>query len=179
MIKTGWDRQIETVRLILQPVSDKYKKEICDEFTTEVTTFMPFTPNGNIMDTEAFIQRSKEELKNGTAIHFCIIKKESNEFLGCCGLHDIDTSEVEIGLWLKTTIHRKGYGTETVGALVKFAEEDLAVDYIIYPVDKDNIPSRKIPEKLGFRLQRRYEKKKSETEILHIVEYRKQVKHEL
>lgn len=164
---------VNTDRVILQPVSEEFKFDICKEFTLEVTRFMPFLPTGNIKETEDFIARSNQELLSGKAIHFCIINKEANEFLGCCGLHHIDTKNVEIGLWLKRSVHGHGYGTETVKALVELAEINFEIEYLLYPVDKDNWASRKIPEKLGFVPAKTYETKKSETEILHIIEFRK------
>jgi [ribosomal protein S5]-alanine N-acetyltransferase len=57
-----------TERLILKPVSDEYKFDICREFTTEVTEYMPFTPNGDIKVTENFIEQSNEELSEGKGI---------------------------------------------------------------------------------------------------------------
>lgn len=157
----------------MRPVSEKYKVQICKEFTAEVTRYMPFTPIGNILETEEFIARSIQELKAGTAIHFCILEKKSNEFFGCCGLHDTDKKAVEIGLWLKKSVQGKGYGTETVKGLIELAEKNLDIDYLFYPVDKNNLASRKIPEKLDFILKKSYDKIKSETEVLHIVEYMK------
>jgi len=164
---------LKTKRLVLQPVSEKYKLQICQEFTSDLTRYMPFAPTGNILETEEFIARSTQELEAGTAIHFCILEKKSNEFFGCCGLHDTDKRAVEIGLWLKKSVHGKGYGTETVQGLIKLAEKNLDIEYLFYPVDKSNLASRKIPEKLGFILERSYDKNKSETEVLHIIEYRK------
>lgn len=164
---------INTDRLILQPVSEDFKFDICREFTLEVTRFMPFLPTGNIKETEDFIARSNQELLVGKAIHFCILKNETKEFLGCCGLHHIDTKNVEIGLWLKKRVHGNGYGTETVKALVELAENKFDIEYLSYPVDKDNWASRKIPEKLGFIPSKNYDTKKSDTENLHIIEYRK------
>jgi ribosomal-protein-alanine N-acetyltransferase len=173
MEKFNLNITVETDRLVLRPVSDEFKFDICNEFTPEVTKFMPFTPTGDMKVTEDFIARSNQELISGKGIQFCIIEKESNEFLGCCGLHHTDTKAVEIGLWLKKSVHGIGYGTEIVRELVGLAEKNLDIDYLFYPVDKDNCASRKIPEKLGFIPTRSYEKKKSETENLHIIEYRK------
>ena len=164
---------VDTDRLILRPVSYEFKFDICSEFTSEITKYMPFIPNGKIKETEDFIARSDQELINGKAIHFCIIKRETKEFLGCCGLHHMDTRTVEIGLWLKKSVQGNGYGTETVKALVELAENNLDIDYSLYPVDKDNWASRKIPEKLGFIPAKTYDTKKSETEVLHIIEFRK------
>jgi [ribosomal protein S5]-alanine N-acetyltransferase len=163
----------KTERLILQPVSDEHKFDICREFTVEVTKYMPFTPNGDISVTESFISRSNQELSEGTGIQFCIFNKETGNFLGVCGLHHTDTVAIEIGLWLKIGEHKKGYGTETVKALIKFAEENFKFDFLYYPVDKANIASRNIPEKLGFTAVKEYLLPKSPTENLNIVEYQK------
>jgi hypothetical protein len=38
MNKPGPDTHLETARLILSPVSDEYKQDICDEFTSELGT---------------------------------------------------------------------------------------------------------------------------------------------
>lgn len=130
-------------------------------------------PVGNIHDTEEFIARSSQELASGKGIQFCILKKDTNEFLGCGGIDRTDTPTPEIGLWLKKDAQRNGYGTEVVQALITLAEKNLEIEYILYPVDRDNHASRRIPEKLGFVQAGTYPKKKSETHTLTIVEYRK------
>jgi [ribosomal protein S5]-alanine N-acetyltransferase len=101
------------------------------------------------------------------------LNKESGEFLGVCGLHHTDTAAIEIGLWLKIGEHGKGYGTEAVKALIKFAEEHFKPDFLYYPVDKLNTASRNIPEKLGFTIVKEYLRIKSSTENLNLVEYQK------
>src|SRR5664279_3018230 len=141
---------IHTSRLTLQPVSNEFKLDIFNEFTLEITRYMPFTPTNDIKETEDFIAHAAGELISGKAIHFCILKTGTNEFLGCCALDHIDSGAVEIGLWLKKDVHGNGYGTDTVKALIDFAEEKFDFDYLFYPVDEYNYASRKIPEKLGF-----------------------------
>lgn len=164
---------IHSSRLTLQPVSNEFKLDICGEFTLEITRYMPFTPTNDIKETEDFIAHAADELINGKAIHFCILKTGMSEFMGCGALDHIDSGAVEIGLWLKKSVHGNGYGTETVKALMDFAEQNIDFDYLFYPVDKNNHASRRIPEKLGFFVAASYEKKKNETDILHVVEYRK------
>ncbi|MEP6950845.1 MAG: GNAT family N-acetyltransferase [Ginsengibacter sp.] len=166
--------EIPAKRIVLHPVSMEYKKNICREFTTEVTKYMPFMPTGDITMTEEFIRNSSEELQDETSLQLCILlKNNDNEFLGCCGLHHIDTRAIEIGLWLKKSVHGKGYGLETVEALTDWANKHFDFDYLFYPVDKENQASRSIPEKLGFTAIKSYTKRKSETENLNIIEYRK------
>ncbi|MDP4217035.1 MAG: GNAT family N-acetyltransferase [Bacteroidota bacterium] len=165
--------RVHSDRLVLLPVSDEYKLEICHEFTAEVTRYMPFNPTGDIKMTEAFLEDARQEMQTGEGVHFCILNKETNEFLGVCGIHNMNTRGIEIGLWIKISRQASGFGTETVGALLDFVRLNLSFDYVSYPVDKDNLASRKIPEKFGFIPFKTYEKNKSREEVLHIIEYRR------
>jgi [ribosomal protein S5]-alanine N-acetyltransferase len=165
---------ITGARIILRPVSMEYKENICREFTTGVTKYMPFTPTGDITLTEDFIRNSILELQHNASLQLCIFLRNNDEFIGCCGgLHHINTRAIEIGLWLKKSVHGKGYGTETVEALSGWADKQFDFDYLLYPVDKENLASKRIPEKLGFTAARSYIKRKSDTENLDIIEYRK------
>ncbi len=166
--------EITAKRVVLRPVSMEYKAEICREFTAEVTRYMPFTPNGEITMTEEFIRNSMEELERKASVQLCILlRNNGNEFLGCCGMHNINTKAIEIGLWIKKSAHGKGYGKETVRALTDWAKTHLDFEHLLYPVDKENVASRRIPEGLGFTITGNYVKRKSDTEQLNIIEYRK------
>ena len=176
MKKFDLDFKIYTERLILTTNIGAYKFDICREFTPEITTYMPFDPTGDIRVTEDFVVQSDRELEEGSAIHFCILDKKSNIFLGICALHDTQTKNVELGLWLKKSVHGMGFGTQTVTTLIEFAKKEINPDCLIYPVDRDNIASRKIPEKLGFTVFKTYEKKKNESVNLNLIEFRKKLK---
>lgn len=67
----------------------KYKKEIFKEFTEEITRYMrPCAPK-KISETETFIYETIERIKNNQELVVIILKQESQEFLGCAGLHDV------------------------------------------------------------------------------------------
>lgn len=145
------DPNIEIVakRIVLRPVSMEYKENICQEFTPEVTKYMPFSLRGDITMTEDFIRRSEQELQNEISLQLCVLlKNNDNEFLGCCGLHHINTKSIEIGLWLKKSAHGKGYGIETVEALIDWANKKLDFDYLFYPVGKENSASKEFRKSL-------------------------------
>ena len=55
----------------------------------------------------------------------------------------------EPGIWLKKDAHGKRYGREAIRIVSNRAVDNLDFDYLVYPVDRDNIPSRKIPESMG------------------------------
>lgn len=165
--------KIETKRLNLISVSDKYKDEILREFTPQITRYMPYSPNGNEGEVQGFLDKAKLGLINGADFVFASIHKDSEVFLGCCGIHNITEDSIELGLWLKTDVHGQGFGTEIIEGLINFIEGNLKFNYLIYPVDKENLPSRRIPEKLGFSVFGEYKKAKDENTFLNIIEYRK------
>lgn len=139
---------IETERLFLAPIDQKYRQDIFLAFTDRVSRYTWPQPTGNIADTDVFISGSSESVGRGEELQFAIVSKESGEFIGCTGLHHLWTRP-EPGLWLKESAWNNGFGFEIVAALKLWADEHIKYEYLYYPVHKDNIPSRSIPEKLG------------------------------
>jgi ribosomal-protein-alanine N-acetyltransferase len=137
-------------RLVLKPVSSAYAAEIFQEFTPEITMYMMPRSPSHISETEHFIGLATAQRQNGTDLGFVILDKQSEEFLGVCGLHGTHNSkQPEVGLWLKKAAHKKGFGRETVNVLKDWCEQALDVEGLVYPVDRRNLPSRRIPEALG------------------------------
>lgn len=139
---------IETERLFLMPIDKKYRQDIFLAFTDRVARYTWPQPTGNIADTDAFISDSSRSVERGEELQFVVVSKDSWEFIGCTGLHHLLTKP-EPGLWLKESAWNKGFGLEIVVALKFWADEHLEYEYLYYPVHKENVPSRRIPEKLG------------------------------
>ncbi|CAH0296951.1 GNAT family N-acetyltransferase [Chryseobacterium sp. Bi04] len=167
------DIRIKTDRLILQPVEDLYIDDINTCFTVEVTRYMPFNPDGDRNDILVFVEESKKLLLKNTDLVMVALDDDDN-FMGCCGIHNITEESVELGLWLKKDAQGIGLGTEIIVSLIEFLESNFTFKYIVYPVDQENIASRRIPEKLGFIPFKKYQKNKSPSSFLNIIEYRKQ-----
>lgn len=143
---------IETTRLRLEPISPRYRDDIFCAFTESVAKYTYPQPTGDIADTDAFISSSFEETRDGGNLQFVAILRETGEFIGCTGLHKLKVCP-EPGLWLKESAWNQGFGFEIVAALARWAEEHLDCESLYYPVEKDNIASRRIPEKLGGNLE--------------------------
>lgn len=141
--------EITSDRLKLVPISEKFTDKIFQEFTPEVTNYMYPKPPEKIEDTQKFVDDSKEKLRTGKTLQAVVIDRLTEEFLGCAGLHSINTSTPEFGIWIKSSAWGRGIGREAITALKDWADKNIAYEYIKYPVDKRNIPSRKIPESLG------------------------------
>lgn len=164
--------EIVTNHLRLKPISMNYKEDIFREFTQEIATYMYPRSAQDISETESFINDSVVGLKTRENLQLVILKKDSQEFLGCAGLHNINRKTPEIGIWLKQSAHGNGYGLETVIALKEWAEQNLDYEYILYPVDRANIPSRRIPLLLGGQIAREFDSTSLSGRVLHLVEYK-------
>lgn len=162
---------IETERLVLKPVSMEWKDDIFREFTHEITVYMFPDPPKEISETEDFIRETQKDADEGTEVHLVILDKASGEFLGIAGLHHMESTHPELGIWIKKSAHGKKYGREAIHGVKEWVDTHLTYEYIVYPVDRDNIASRKIPESLGGTVQREYEKKTISGGILNALDY--------
>lgn len=162
---------IESPRLIQVPISEEYKYDIFNTFTPEVAKYMYPKPHDDIRETEDFISMSLKGIEAGNNLQMVILKKSSNEFLGCSGLHGIDTNTPETGLWLKVSAHGFAYGKETIEAIYNWAKQNTKFKYIKYSVERENISSVKIPEMLGGKVQKEYKMKNMAGRMQDLLEY--------
>lgn len=160
-------------RIRLVTIDSKFERDIFQEFTDEVTVYMIPSPAKNIEETRSFISASRDGIKVGYNLQFVIVAKLTGEFLGNCGLHGENSVKTpEIGIWLKKDAHGKGYGREAVYTLVNWTKNNLNLDYFVYPVDRRNVPSRKIPESLGGEIIQEYKMEISSKKVLDLVKYK-------
>ena len=150
------DVVIETERLRLVPASEEFAETIFREFTATITEFMFPKPPVEIEETLTFIRGARERMQAGRDLECAILLKQTDEYIGGGGLHHLERDTPELGIWIKKAAHGHAYGREAVTALARWAFENLKVCHLIYPVDRQNIPSRKIPESLGGRIEAEY-----------------------
>lgn len=163
---------IETKNLSLEPISMAYKEYIFREFTPVITKYMyPKSPD-KIEETIEFIEKSMKENIGGSNFQLVVLNKNTRKYLGNAGIHHIDTKTPELGIWIKESAHGHGYGKEAVVALKEWADQNLNYKYILYPVARENYPSRKIPEFFGAKIAREYDSVNMMGERLHLLEYR-------
>jgi RimJ/RimL family protein N-acetyltransferase len=166
------DVSIATERLLLLPTHERYAGDVFPSFTAEVTTYMFPAPAQAIEETIDFLRTARASNEAGTDLQVVILHGETREFLGHGGLHHIDTPTPEIGIWIKKATHRHGFGLEAVTGLADWALANLTFDYLIYPVDRRNAPSRRIPESLGGAIAREYRQTNASGNELDLLEYR-------
>lgn len=167
-----WDAlDLETTRLNLRPVTLADAAEIFAAFTPEITRYMyPKAPD-RLEETQHFIRQAIQGRHQGYDLTLVIRQKSDQAFLGMSGIHDIHTSHPELGIWLKKSVHGLGFGRETIHCLKDWIAEYLDPEYIVYSVDRRNLPSRKLAESLGGKIYRESQIMNLSGQILDSLEY--------
>jgi RimJ/RimL family protein N-acetyltransferase len=91
--------------------------------------------------------------------YWAAIEKTSGAFIGWFGLRPRDDQrfdEVELGYRLRQSAWRKGYATEGSRALIRKGFSELGVQRVYATTYEDNLASRRVMEKSGLTLVRRY-----------------------
>ncbi len=140
---------ITTTRLTIAPVNEQYADDIFRELTPKIATYLSFDPTGKIEDIHTFITKAQINMKHDEEMPVVITLTATKEFIGCAGVHKIHTGKPELGIWLKQSAHRQGYGKEIIQGLINWAKKNLEFEFLTYPVAKANTPSRKLIESLG------------------------------
>jgi 8-oxo-dGTP diphosphatase len=83
-------------------------------------------------------------------IAFAIARKSDGALLGCIGLQPGETHGLEFGYWVGRTYWNRGYASEAVARLTRFAFEVLRVEEIWAAAVPVNDASHRVLEKNGF-----------------------------
>lgn len=164
--------RIESDRLFLRPVTMDDAQVIFENFTPEITRYMDPPSPKQIEETETFLRGTIKKRTHHREIVFAICHSETSEFLGGCGLHEIGNPHPELGIWLKKSAHGNRFGREAITALVVWTRRHISHEYLVYPVERPNIPSRKIPESLGGEIFKEHKGNKRDNIPLDLVVYK-------
>lgn len=142
------DAVIEADRLRLVPIPyDVAERVIRGDLSGLVTA--PGWPTADTPDALAgFVARGDRTAYGG----WLITRRSDEAVIGDCGWRggpDVN-GDVEIGYGLAAPSRGQGHGTEAIGALVTWIRAQPAVRRVIAEVLADNVPSRRLLERLGF-----------------------------
>ena len=154
---------IITHRLILRP------PQIGDGVLVNDAILESFEKLHRIMPwakTKPSVEESEEYVRQAAAnwilkkdeepyLSLFIFDKVSKNFIGGTGFHPInwDVPCLETGYWIRNKYSGKGLITEAVNALTRYAINQLGIKRIEIRCDKNNVQSKKIPERLGYHLE--------------------------
>ncbi|WP_430788278.1 GNAT family N-acetyltransferase [Virgibacillus flavescens] len=151
--------EFETERLLLRmpmPGDGKAVHEAIKASINELKPWMGFAQNEQTEEeTEINTRESRISFLKRDKLRMLIFLKETNQFVGSSGLHNIDwdVRKFEIGYWCDTRLSGKGYMTEAVAGLTAFTFNELKANRVQLQCDTRNTKSRAIPERLGYELE--------------------------
>ncbi|MEJ8547981.1 GNAT family N-acetyltransferase [Brevibacillus borstelensis] len=152
------DAILETDRLRIRP----YKLEDVNDLHRAVSgpTFYDYIPGEttpSLMEVENIIKWSisccqKNTIEKIYKFNLGITLKETQEFIGFCGLgpYDLDPKQIELYYGISEKFTGQGLATEAARAVLQFGFDELQLDEIVTTVHPQNLASRRILEKVGF-----------------------------
>lgn len=154
---------ISTPRLLIRPVrigdGAMFNEAIIESFEN-LHRFMEWAkekPSVEESETYARIAEANWIFKKQEEpwLQLCMIDKETNQFIGAVGLHHYvwEVPSVEMGYWIRDSRAQQGLMTEAINAMTQYAFRQVGVKRITITCDRDNIRSKKIPERLGYVLE--------------------------
>ncbi|MGI4790692.1 MAG: GNAT family N-acetyltransferase [Janthinobacterium lividum] len=137
----------------VQPGDGAAVWEAVDESREQIGPWLPWVAKTlSADDSEAAVRRGAAKWITREDVMVGIWNKETGRYLGGSGLHRIEWTvpAFEIGYWLRTSEWGKGYVSEAVQVLCRFAFETLAANRVEIRCDGRNVRSRAVPLRLGF-----------------------------
>ncbi len=104
--------------------------------------------------------------------HFAVIEKEGGAFVGVMGpIVEVveDVAYTGLGYILKKQYWGKGYATEGAKACMQYAFTVLKAQKVIAEIRPENLPSRRVAERLGMRVEREFIKHYRGKEMPHLI----------
>ncbi|MFU8786522.1 MAG: GNAT family N-acetyltransferase [Candidatus Izemoplasmataceae bacterium] len=145
---------IITTRLMLRPLSKKDAKAIFRYAQLpNVGPSAGWNPHHTMQDTYEFIEYALNKRKLNQPGVWVIEEKASNEVIGTIEIHSFEGYKGEIGFVLHPDYWNKGYMTEASEAVMIYAFEELLMSRLAYCHFLDNYASRRVREKLGFKVE--------------------------
>jgi RimJ/RimL family protein N-acetyltransferase len=152
---------IETPRLQLQMPKAGYGQELHEAIIEGYADYIkwlnwpptPPTPEG----VEEDCRKHHAEFILRDSIRYIIIEKASNRIIGRCSFPPLQAvwsiPQFGISYFIRKNTRNQGFATETSHALAVLAFRVLEAQKVEIYCDAENIPSQKIPQKLGFTLE--------------------------
>lgn len=102
-----------------------------------------------------YCREGAETYQARTDLPMLLFLKDSGLYVGSSGLHDLDWARgsAEIGFWVRTSHVGRGLVTEAVKAITAFAFGQFQLRRVEAFPDEENLPSRRVCERAGFRLE--------------------------
>ncbi|MDO6545412.1 GNAT family N-acetyltransferase [Photobacterium sanguinicancri] len=151
---------MESKRLKLTPPSLEYADSmwaIIQESEAELAEFLPWVSESltlnKLKDNIEFAAKNYDNFSDD--FWFNVFEKRSGALIGAVGfiVRDPDVPYFEIGYWLSTAMVGKGYISEAVNIVERFAFIDNKAHRVEIKMAGSNVKSRAVAERCGYQLE--------------------------
>ena len=146
-------RHLETERLILRDIRMEDIQEYYERLygDGDVCRYLLFDPHQDIGESLASIEDVLQKYEEGRFYRWGITEKEDGSLIGVIGLVRIDenTNTCSFAYLLGCDYWNKGYGTESLKAVIRFAFEEMEMERIVADHMVGNPASGAVMRKVG------------------------------
>ena len=157
--KIHYPFELATERLVIRPPSEAHAPQLMEAVVETLDALRPWMPWADhiatLTEAQENCQSAEKDFRDGSDYRLHLFLRESLTFVGGSGLHQVDWSvpKVEIGYWVRASCSGKGYITEAVREISRFAMQTLGANRVEIRMSSRNTKSRRIPERLGFTFE--------------------------
>lgn len=158
-MKTNLFHGLEGESIFFKALSTNDAQEIHNYASDkDVSKFIGWKLMNTLEETREFVEEMLRRESAGTHLYASVVLKSTLEVIGTVMIFGFDkeANYAEIGYVFHKDHWGKGYGTEAVSLVSKFAFEELNLHKLNARVVDTNIGSSRILEKNGFELEGRF-----------------------
>jgi len=126
------------------------------ESIAEVSPWLPWChPAYMPEETTAFIESTRQAWAQESQFNFGIFDAQSGGHLGGVSVNHVvrQNRMANVGYWVRSTATKRGVASRAVRLAAQFAFEDLGLTRIEIAAIPENLPSRRVAEKVGARFE--------------------------
>lgn len=160
---TELELRLCTTRLVLRPLRESDVEDLWPSISDPTfPLMMNWAAHTSRQETIDFVRRQAAALEKGESVIFTL--EHEGRASGLIGLDGIQwqllarrVDRAELGYWLAQRLWGQGLMTEAAQAVVRFGFETLGLHKLTVGCFVENVGSRRVIEKCGFRLVGKHE----------------------
>ena len=149
--------KLETTNLIIRPYTASDLPAFVEfMLCPQVTNYLNFTPEQTTSEgAKLLLETTLDSYKTAEPLLALVIaEKQDNMFIGSCGFSPLDDAKnCECFYALLPEYRNRGFATEAMTKLLDYGFKELEINRVIAHINKDNISSIRVAEKLGMKFQ--------------------------
>ncbi len=149
---------LETPRMILRPPRESDQKAWINarrESRAFLEPWEPAWPAREVLpkDFHSFLSAREKKWRRDQGYSFLLFLSDSKQLVGCVNVNNVVRGAGQyatLGYWIAKDYAAEGYMTEAVGAVCDYSFKGLKLHKIAAACLPENVPSRRVLQKLGF-----------------------------